>query len=748
MLKTLSTNEAEEKIKSLSNDLKGDRSSSDKTAITVTDNDELVAKTAKDIDAVTVAKLRQQTNYTIHFTYGGTVTRWNYNPLNYPVHDLTQSGLADRVTDMARGHVFFDADRGVWRAWNGQLWVKIGNKNASDLYQIADQLPGMIKWEREHSLISNDSVELSDNQFATFQRTTGSKSTLSSIFDLCKAEKRLGKTRVDYDKYPYILNFQNGEYQVAVTDENGNLQKGPRKLQKHVKNHLATTLIPFNFNPQAKAPRFKKFIETFTGGNQAMIDYIQLVAGYTLFGENTFEHFFVIHGSGSTGKSTFLKILASALGYDVEDEELAQSVTGIPFNLFTNAKITDANANTPALARLAGKLLAVTTEPGKNDVLDEGFVKSATGRDALTATRKYEQPFTFTPKFKLFIATNDFPKSSASDAILRRMIMIPANHVVKSKNLNFNANLVSQVREHEMQGVIAWMVQGAQKLVEIAIDQTKKANQIKAQIKAGKLDQDKAPTIEKDPLILMMPDEVKREGLHYATSANTAAQFLQDELLTKEEYWNEVATSKALDTEVYFAPLHYKKNGAPQSAKGANRGERYGQAQPVVIDKCSYVLRRDLYQVYRQKYCKDQGIQHPLTQKHFNDVVKQYVPSAHVAAGTAWLGIGLAPSHDGYNWDEASYGEAIEIIRHAIDPHNPKKVKDVLKLFDMLQTSTRIRSKQQAKVDDFIKNHDSAFLSGGHGEVKELYNPVMCHYDDIEEAKKQRIKKAQHAMFD
>ena len=748
MLKTLNDDETQAKIQSIAAGFnkKDDRASTSKVSTTSV-LDQLVADSAKDLKVDDVPALRKKLEYTIHFLYAGVDTSWKYNTMNHQIHDFTQAGLADRITDMAKDHLFYDSDRGIWRVWTGKFWVKVGQKNTSDLFQIASQLPLMIKNEGSYELVSKSAIDLTLTQFTAFQRSSGSKNTLTAAFDLCKSEQRLGRTRVQYDKDQYRLNFENGELPIANVDDNGNLTKGSRKLQHHDKGNYSTTIIPYDYDPKATTPRFMKFLKTFSGNSEEMAEYLQLVAGYTLFGQNIWEHFFVLHGAGSTGKSTFLKILSSVLGGDdVEDEEIAQSVSGIPFNLFTNAKISDANANTPALARLAGKLLAITTEPNKADTLDEGFVKSATGRDTLTATRKYEQPFAFQPRFKIFIATNDYPKSSASDAILRRMIMIPANNVVRSKNLDFNANLVDQVKAAEMPGVLAWMVAGAEKLIDLAIEQANKAKQVKQDIKTGKIDAKNAPIVEKDPLMLKMPLEVRKEGLHYATSANSAALFLQDLLITKKEYWNKVATSKALDPQISFKPTSFKRNGAPASKTGTNREERYPKDQDVVIDKNSYVLRRDLYEVYRD-YCKAEGIEHKMTSKHFADVIKQYLPSCHTSQGTAWLGIALSPAFN-FGWHEGNYGESVEIIRKSLWSSDKNHTGNVLDMFAMLNSNRHLGEKQQAKIEDFIKNHDGAYLHGSHEKVTKLYNPVMRHYDDIEEARKQRMKKAQQAMFD
>ena len=212
---------------------------------------------------------------------------------------------------------------------------------------------------------------------------------------------------------------------------------------------------------------------------------------------------------------------------------------------------------------------------------------------------------------------------------------------------------------------------------------------------------------------------------------------MQDLLITKKEYWNKIATSKALDPQIAFKPASFKRNGAPASQKGTNREERYPKDQDVVIDKNSYVLRRDLYEVYRD-YCQAEGIEHKMTSKHFSDVIKQYLPSAHTSQGSAWLGIALSPSFN-YGWHEGNYGESVEIIRKSLWSSDKNHTSNVLDMFAMLNSNRHIGEKQQAKIEDFKRNHDGAYLQGSHEKVTKLYNPVMRHYDDIEEAKKQRI---------
>ena len=136
-----------------------------------------------------------------------------------------------------------------------------------------------------------------------------------------------------------------------------------------------------------------------------------------------------------------------------------------------------------------------------------------------------------------------------------------------------------------------------------------------------------------------------------------------------------------------------------------------------------------------------------MTSKHFADVIKQYLPSAHITQGSAWLGIALSPCFN-YGWHQGNYGESVEIIRKSLWNSDKNHTSNVLDMFEMLSSSNHIGEKQQAKIEEFKRNHDGAYLQGSHEKVTKLYNPLMRHYDDIEEAKKQRIKNAQQSMFE
>lgn len=697
--------------------------------VTITDRDRMIARSAS-VDPMELVLKRKETDFKINFLYGKDRISWTYNPLNHPIRQFTQMGLAQRITDILKGHAFYQIDRGVWYVWSGKLWVKLPAANASELFQTAMCLPMVLKAEDLAGVSSDENVDMNNSDWKRFVRSSASKSTLTAIFALAQTGQLLGRTDIDFNNQPATLNLLDGEYEVAKVDENGKLVKGARKLKKHDKDHLFTTIYPEHFDPQAKAPKWHNFLKTLTQNNQKLIDYLQLVAGYAVLGINDFEHFFIFEGPAGSGKSTFLHILSKISGDDLESPELSNSVSGIPFELFAKQRNSNPESNSPQRARLAGKRLVITTEPDQNTSFSEGLVKSLTGRDTMSAQAKYEKPFSFDPVFKLLIATNYAPKSSGDSAIMRRLILIKFLHKMPSNSIYYNSRFEDEIVQSESAGVLLWMIRGAERLIDLSIQQQTKAEQLRKQVKAGKLSIEQVPQVEQDPFVLEMPEEVKNWCIGYKSESNSAGEFLKDCLLSFDEYWNRLASSPALDTAVYFGA---KKSNGKLSGTDRNHTKRFDDTICVVADPTASITQKELYQAYRDIYCPQVGIDHALTQKRFNQTIRDYAPEIHTNRGKSWLGLGLAPHVDRFNrYYEGTYGESVDELRWYLDGrnHSGDVNKDSLQMLkDQIKPSKPLTSKRQQEVTDFIKSNNVAYLDKMSAKVETVVDPRDNHAD-------------------
>ncbi len=110
------------------------------------------------------------------------------------------------------------------------------------------------------------------------------------------------------------------------------------------------------------------------------------------------------------------------------------------------------------LASLVGKRLVVASEGERDQTLAENKIKLMTGGDRIKCRHLYQDYFEFTPVFKLWLATNNFPSISGSDdAIWRRLRIIdfPVSIPPEEQNPDLAKNLLA-----ELPGILNWALAG------------------------------------------------------------------------------------------------------------------------------------------------------------------------------------------------------------------------------------------------------------------------------------------------
>ena len=206
-----------------------------------------------------------------------------------------------------------------------------------------------------------------------------------------------------------------------------------------------------DYLPDATSSQWDTFLDEATGGNAWMRDFLQLAAGYCLQGSCCAEKFFIVHGPGGTGKSTFLEALSGALG----EYHVAAN-----FSAFLK-KDRVSSGPSEDIARLAGARLVTASECDDGQRFAEATIKQLTGGDTIAARFLYQNSFMFRPQFKLVLAVNYLPFMATDDpAIWRRVIRVPFEHVPAQ----IHTNLKSLFSTPEAKAaILAWAVKGAVK---------------------------------------------------------------------------------------------------------------------------------------------------------------------------------------------------------------------------------------------------------------------------------------------
>ncbi|MFC8373865.1 MULTISPECIES: phage/plasmid primase, P4 family [unclassified Streptomyces] len=200
-------------------------------------------------------------------------------------------------------------------------------------------------------------------------------------------------------------------------------------------------------------PRWDRFLTDTFGGDaegREMIDYLQLLLGYSVTGDVGGQVLPFLFGSGRNGKSVLLDVLMKLLG-DYADAAPPGFLMARPYE----GHPTD-------LAELHGRRVIVCSEVKPGDKFDEARVKLLTGGDRIKARRMRQDFFSFQPTHKLWLLGNHRPEvGTGGFAFWRRMRLIPFERVVPDDRKI--ENLADILVTEEGPGILGWLVEGARR---------------------------------------------------------------------------------------------------------------------------------------------------------------------------------------------------------------------------------------------------------------------------------------------
>jgi len=322
-----------------------------------------------------------------------------------------------------------------WLCWDGTRWAR--NEKAAQ-YRAQDVGPEVYR----ELMGCKAMIEMDVYKAVLRHAQDASKSRgVTAALQLGRVLPDLDGDHLPWDEKPWILNCPNGAL---------NLRVGT--LHPHLREDYLTQLCPTSYVPGAACSRWHQFLQEVFLDDAAVIDYVQWVLGYALTGCTDYDAFFILHGSGSNGKSTFIRTLKHVLGRDYshefDSEELLQQ---------RHAR------HSTERAALMGKRFVSTSETAEGRRLNEQLVKHLTGGDAMRARFMHRDSFEFTPALKLFLATNHLPViRDDSTGMWRRVRLLPFEAIFEgaAKDPDLEDKLAA-----EAEGILAWCVAGAQRVV-------------------------------------------------------------------------------------------------------------------------------------------------------------------------------------------------------------------------------------------------------------------------------------------
>ena len=340
---------------------------------------------------------------------------------------LTELGAARRLERLYGDRLRHCSTFG-WFHWTGKRW-KMGCEKQAASY--AQTLGGVIRAEAKQA--KTDSEYSACMKFAC---SVERNSTLEGILKHTTRFSGINADAVNWDSQDHLLNCPNGTLDLATGE-----------LREHDPSDKITKLCPTPYDPGATCPRWLDFLHEIFAGDGALIEYARWLCGLALTGDTSPQAFWVFHGKGKNGKSVFLNVLRHTLGGDYT-RELAPAA-------LMQGRPGDRNYS---LAGLPGARLVSSVESSEGQKLNIALLKSCTGGDPIEVEAKYVQPFTFTPKFKLFLVTNHRPQiPDTTESIWRRLRLIP--FVVRIPEECRDPKLADKLLL-EAPGILSWAVEG------------------------------------------------------------------------------------------------------------------------------------------------------------------------------------------------------------------------------------------------------------------------------------------------
>lgn len=361
-----------------------------------------------------------------------SITR--YKPTHTAGDALIQAGKHDvgngqRLVSLY-GSYFRHVHEWGYLVWDGKRWSqdKSGamDRFAKQTMQALLQAAATIQDEKAQKDLAHH---------ATSSQSAG---RIKASLEMARSEPGVNLFVEDFDTNPDKLNVANGILDLKTGD-----------LTPHDPDAYMTRLADVEYDRNATCPRWLQFMEEITLGNQALAEYLQRGAGYSLTGHTTEQVLFFCFGDGANGKSTFLETIRSILG---------DYAMNLGFEAFLASKNNNPEQH---LARLPGRRMVTAIEAGEGRSFNEEMVKMATGEDAITARELYKAPFDFTMRAKIWLGANDKPTiKGANTGIWRRFHVIPWQAHYPPGHPKRDPALKEKLLA-ELPGILAWLVRGS-----------------------------------------------------------------------------------------------------------------------------------------------------------------------------------------------------------------------------------------------------------------------------------------------
>lgn len=439
--------------------------------------------------------------------------------------------LSELFSETYKGICRYNPEAKTWYVFNGKVWVKdVGGVMVSKL--AAEFTANLLIYANTIEINSKDKNQQAyeDDKKKAYIDQINKYNGHGRRDTLVKDAKRCYPVySKEFDRHKYLLNCKNGILDLKTFE-----------LHPHNPIVLLTKIAKVEYDPEAKAEVFEKFIDEVMQGDEEKIRYLQKALGYALTGDTSMETLFILFGeTARNGKSTLVETIAYMLG-----NTSGYAITMNPDTL-ANSKNKDGSKASGDIARLKSARFVNAPEPPKRMQLDVAKLKNLTGRDTQVARRLYENEFEFIPEFKMFMNTNYLPIVN-DDTIFNSNRINVITFDRHFEDWEQDKSLKNKLRKKaEISGVLNWCIEGLKMFMQEGLNPPEVVK------KATKHYQEISDTIGiflSEAIVYSKGDYVKGQELYenYTTWCNHNGY----NELNMQNFYSELRTKKLLTERV------------------------------------------------------------------------------------------------------------------------------------------------------------------------------------------------------
>lgn len=449
---------------------------------------------------------------------------------------------AKAFAQVARGEFLYVSTRECWLRWINDQWHVCEKQEeiAKAKYVCAQMLTAAhTVWVHENE--RGKRLLREAEQAHTLPRIT-------AMLKLAISEPDMAATDRELDSDPYLLGVRNGVVKLRAGTNHPNLPS------LHI-----TRYCNASFDAAANCERWLLFLDEIFAGDAETIACVQRLLGLTLLGVSNEEVLIICYGHGANGKSVFSNVVHHIMG--------GYAVTA-PSTLLTVRRADDTGPRSD-LAALAGARYVSINELQAGDRLDEQIVKAIAGREPIAARFLYRDFFQFLPSFTPWLRTNHKPIiTGEDDGIWRRLAILKFGR--KFTQTEQNPHLEDTLLA-ESDGILRWMVEGAQKYLA---DGIKPSKSMQAELRTYRQDSDLlgeflVDKTRSDPSVLILQQLLFNRYLHWC--AESSVRSMSKKQFTQRLVERGFSEKKSGSSRFYVGlTLHEEGGGGLLSVQGGN----------------------------------------------------------------------------------------------------------------------------------------------------------------------------------